>query len=515
MMFKSTTLLLLIVLLLAATAFAGSFLQDGEPFYEFERGEVLVKFSAALTEWEISQVCAEISAVPLERSDELDFWRVGVPDYLDESKTVEYFRARAGVEWANFNYLAHACYTPNDTYFGIQWDLTRLNMTQAWDLSRGSSSVVVAVCDQGYQFDHDDWDGVQIVNPRDCIQNDNNPEVNLYDSHGEHVAGTIIAAINNNRGIAGIAPLCSLMPIRVLNDSGTGTMAQVSNGISWATTHGAHVMNFSFAITVSGQPQDPGPPLSTAITNAATAGIVICAGSGNDDANYVAYPAAYTSCIAVGATGFDDAIAPYSNRGAALDVVAPGGNIAQDLNHDGYEDGIISTVRESVGDVYGIWQGTSMAAPHVTGVAALMLSYGFQASQVRAALQESAADLGTSGWDATFGYGRVNAYAALQRLNGGEQTRTAIPKSVKLAAPYPNPFNSVAVIPLELSATMRVELSIYNLLGQRVTTLLNDAELTAGSHAIPWNAHEAATGLYLVTLQTSDLTQTQKLLLIK
>jgi serine protease len=511
----STVLFSLAAVLFAAAAFAGSLLSDGEPFYEFERGEVLVKFSGKLSSWDISRLCEEIVAAPFEHSDELDFYRVRLPEKMDESRAVEFFRARSEVEWANFNYIAHACYTPNDTYYPLQWDLPRMNLPQAWDLTRGTASVVVAVCDMGYQFDHADWAGVNIVSPHDFIQNDDDPEVALYDSHGEHVAGTIIAATNNNLGVAGIAPLCSLMPIRVLNDSGNGNMSQIASGISWATGHGARVLNLSLAIRVTGPPQDPGPPLSTAITAAANANIVICAATGNDYQSYVAYPAAYNPCIAIGATGYDDAIAPYSNRGSAIDIVAPGGNLDQDMNHDGHEDGILSTLRDATGDVYGFWEGTSMAAPHVSGLVALMLSYGFPSSQVRTALQQTALDLGTSGWDNTYGYGRVNAYAALRWLDDAEPSPSALPQSLRLGAPYPNPFNSVAVIPLELSSPARVELEVYNLLGERVGQLLSDAPLAAGTHVYSWNAAAAASGLYIVTLKSGPQTQTQKLLLLR
>ena len=278
---------------------------------------------------------------------------------------------------------------------------------------------------------------------------------------------------------------------------------------------GAFVIIFPRVLPSPAPPQKPGPPLSTAISNAANANVIICAATGNDYQNYVGYPAAYTQCLAIGATGFDDAIAPYSNRGSEIDIVAPGGNVAQDLNHDGYDDGVLSTIRDATGDVYAFWQGTSMAAPHVSGVAALMLSRGFQPSQVRTALQETAVDLGSVGWDNTYGYGRVNAFAALQRLNGNEESNVELPQTVRLNAAYPNPFNGITVIPLDLSVPARVELTIYNLLGQRVAVLLNDDELNAGTHAISWNADEAATGIYLVTLRTSGLTQTQKLLLIK
>jgi len=151
----------------------------------------------------------------------------------------------------------------------------------------------------------------------------------------------------------------------------------------------------------------------------------------------------------------------------------------------------------------------------VSGLAALMLSYGLASSQVRTALQQTAVDLGTPGWDNTFGFGRVNAYAALQWLNHVEPSQPSVPHTLRLGAPYPNPFNSVAVIPLELSTPARVELMVYNLLGERVAVLLSNAPLATGAHAYSWNAADSPSGLYIVTLKSGPQTQTQKLLLLK
>ncbi|MBU0509869.1 S8 family serine peptidase [bacterium] len=414
------TILILVALLCVGAAAAKDrpLLKSGEPYYEYVAGEVLVKFEDGLKGAEITVAVSRIGANIAARSDLLGYYRVELPVAMTAAEAITYFRSLPSVEWANFNYIAHACWTPNDTYYSYQWHYTRINMPQAWDITRGTASVVVAVCDQGFYFNHEDWTGVQTTNPRDFIDNDNNPAVTHYDSHGQHVAGTIFATTNNNLGVAGIAHLCTLMPVRVLNDSGSGSIDQISNGIQWAATNGAEVLNLSLGFGVTGPPVDPGPPLSTAINNAAAAGIVICAATGNDGMPYVAYPAAYPACIAVGSTALDDAIAPYSNQGTAIDVTAPGGNTDQDLNQDGYIDGVLSTLRAASGDYYGFWQGTSMATPHVAGVAALLLSNGLPAAQVRDALQQTAVDLGPGGWDVTFGHGRINAYAALQWQGG-------------------------------------------------------------------------------------------------
>jgi hypothetical protein len=680
-----TILLLILIFSIAALAKPNvTALNPGEPYYPYEPGEILVKFTESLPGSLIADLCSKAGDKILDQSEQLGFYRIQT---ADEAAAIVRYRSLDVVQWANFNYIAKALYTPNDTFYPYQWHYNRINLPAAWDITRGSAAVKVAVCDMGFYFNHADWAGVQTNSPYDFVDNDNNPATTVYDSHGAHVAGTIFAATNNNLGVAGIAPLCTLMPIRCLNDSGSGTIAGISNGISWAATHGANVLNLSLGFSVSGPPQDPGPPLSTAINQAAAANVVICAASGNDDEPYVGYPAAYEACIAVGATGYNDAIAPYSNRGTELDVVAPGGNTSQDLNNDGQPDGVLSTGRDGSGDVYIWMQGTSMATPHVAGVAALLLSHGLAASQVRQALEETAVDLGTSGWDATFGYGRIDAAAALAWQGGGGGTTTLLnegfegstfppsgwevfanggsganwvplataidnaaagttphsgtnaafhnddsasdsvrdwlitppvtipsgatqvqlsffqrnyymvpiyyglhavlystnsnnysylttlpdaqatwgevqlsldslagrqvwfafyyvgnngsewylddvsltanvpnaapdhpaelPAALTLGEPYPNPFNSTSVIPIELSSPARVELSVYNMLGQRVTTLLPLSDLNAGTHRYLWNAEQSATGTYLIKLSGGSAVQTRKITLVK
>ncbi|HEY3295157.1 MAG TPA: S8 family serine peptidase [bacterium] len=670
------------MLAVSAALVLGQAKDNGEPYYDFVKGEVLVKFKTPAA---VNELCAQLGGSVIEYRAELDYYRVGVTTG-QEAAAVKSFRARGEVEWANFNYIARAFYTPDDTYYHFQWHYPAINMPAAWDVTRGSPEVVVAVVDMGFYFNHQDFANVTTVHPRDFVDNDNNPATTAEYSHGAHVAGTIFATTNNNLGVAGIAPLCTFMPVRALNDSGSGTAANIAAGIVWASDNGADVINLSLGYPVTGVPQDPGPPTSTAIQTAAAAGVVVCAAAGNDGAGYVGYPAAYTSCIAVGATGYDDNIAPYSNHGSELDVVAPGGNTDQDLNQDGQPDGVLSVSRDSNGDNYVWMQGTSMASPHVAGVAALLLSHGLTPAQVRPALQETALDLGAAGWDNLYGWGRINAQAALAWHQGGgggtvllnegfeggvppqnwltyeggatssnwsslegnthasggtephggsnaayhdddlaspgdsvrdwlifpavdipstatsaqvsfyqrnayvnaqyyglhallystddstyaiaqtfgtpqttwaQETvnvislqgrhvwfafyyvgnngsewyvddvtvtvstpgaageRTAVVKLLALDSPYPNPFNSVVQIPLELNQTSRVELSVYNELGQRVTTLLPSTALAAGSHRFTWNAAGVASGSYFVRLAAPDNVQTRKVLLIK
>ena len=681
----------LLLILVTATAFAGSAkpavgLAADEPYYEYVPGEVLVKFQGSATASDVTALIAQLGGRIAEYSEQLDDYRITAPAAMSTEEAVLFFRQSPTVEWANFNYLAHALFTPNDPFYVYQWHYPRINLPQAWDITRGNANVVVAVCDMGFQFNHPDWASVQTTSPHDYIDNDNDPTTTVDESHGMHVAGTIFAATNNNLGVAGIAPLCTLMPIRVLDDSGSGSAQQIADGIVWAANHGAELMNLSLGFGVSGPPQDPGPPTSTAITTAANAGVVIFAATGNDAQPYVGYPALYQQCIAVGSTGYDDVRADYSNYGNGLDIMAPGGDMSEDLNSDGYADGVLSTVRAGGEWAYVFFQGTSMATPHACGVGALLMSHGLAGNQVRQALQETAVDLSSPGWDNQYGYGRINALAALQWQGGGggettllnetfeswppanwaflrgqggaigpgwvslaanqdeanggvdphngttaafhnddnvdgvsddwlatpavavpvnatsirfrfwqrnfyvdgyyeyhgvwystdgtnwneaieldqveeswtqvelnadalegqtvyfafryqgdyatewfiddvtltavvpgaaDPQQAALPENLTLLAPYPNPFNSVAQIPFELSAPARVELNVYNLLGQHVATLTSSQDFTAGRHQLAWDASAVTSGLYFVKLTSGSAIQTRKLLLVR
>ncbi len=397
-------------------------LRQGEPYYEFRPNQVLVKFEHELSGAKAYEIASRIGGKPAYRSELLDFYRIEFPEGTDVGEAVLYFRNQAGVEWANFNYIAKAQFTPNDTYYEFQWHYPIINLPQAWDVTRGSADVIVGDADQGWQFNHEDWVGVQVVSPRDFVENDADPSApNLADSHGMHTGGTIIAATNNSLGVAGIAANCRFMPIRVLDDQGSGSAEWIADGISWAAQNNCDVLNLSlgFGVQNNQPPQDPGPPLSTAVQQAAAAGVIMSVSSANDNADYVSYPAAYDVCIAVGATDFTDQRAPYSNRGTALDLTAPGGNTEVDANGDTYPDGVLSTGRNAQGqDWYWFSQGTSMAAPHVTGVAALCLAAGIPANCVREALENTAVDLGAPGWDVVFGHGRIDANAAVRYTCG-------------------------------------------------------------------------------------------------
>ena len=254
-----------------------------------------------------------------------------------------------------------------------------------------------------------DLAGTNFVAGYDYINGDTH--ANDDNSHGTHVAGTIAQTTNNSLGVAGVAFNTTIMPIKVLDAAGSGTWPQVADGIYYAVDNGAKVINMSL-----------GGPSSSVLENAVAYayinGVTVIAACGNSNVSSCDYPAAYNDyVIAVGATQYNETRAPYSSYGSSLDIVAPGGNTGVDQNGDGYVDGIL---QNTFGDTpvdwaYWFFQGTSMSTPHVSGVVALLLAQDSTRTpdDIRNILQTTAEDKGGSGWDQYYGWGLVDAYAAL------------------------------------------------------------------------------------------------------
>jgi serine protease len=343
--------------------------------------------------------------------------KLGTPDAGDVSieQAASALEDILGVDWAYPDYPVWATAVPNDPDFLVrQWHYRAISLPQAWDVSTGQDApVTVAVIDTGISPSHPDLAG-KLVPGWDFIDNDDDPtDKPLGSSHGTHVAGTIAAATDNGIGVAGVSWGSMIMPIRVLDSKGAGTYSLIMEGIEWAVQHGAQIINMSLGGT-----DHPGPAFETTIRNAYSRGVLLVAATGNDYGRPVLYPAAFPEVIAVGATLNDDSLAPYSNVGSQVTVTAPGGSIVSNLS-----DGVFSTAlkRVSTGSGYA-WEngyefmhGTSMATPHVSGLAALLLSRFGPMSPVAVAalISDTSMDLGADGYDHDFGAGLVNAYAAL------------------------------------------------------------------------------------------------------
>jgi serine protease len=305
-------------------------------------------------------------------------------------------------------------FTPNDPEFPKQWNLRMIHMPEAWELSRGKG-VVVAVIDTGIAYeDHDEYvqvpdlAGARFVDGYDFVHDTDHP--NDDNGHGTHVAGTIAQRTNNGVGVAGVAFEARLMPLKVLDRSGIGTSADIADAIRWAADHGAKVLNLSL-----GGPGYSGV-MERAVAYARAKGAVVVCAAGNTGSGHVAYPAAYAGAVAVGAVGPDGQLAPYSSWGEALDLVAPGGNTKL-----GPGNGILQATIDRTDfrkPVLAEYQGTSMATPHVAGVAALLFAAGARTpDEVEKALFEGAASDGA--WTPRAGHGRLDALGALKALGKG------------------------------------------------------------------------------------------------
>lgn len=358
----------------------------------------------------------------------------------DTLRVVEALRARPDVLYAEPNYLRRALAVPSDTFYSRQWHYPLINLPQAWDLTTGVASVTVGVIDTGVLLGHDDLQG-QLTGGYDFIRSttysldgdgiDGNPDDPGDQStggssfHGTHVAGTVAAASNNGLGVAGAAWGVKAMPLRVLGKGGVGSSYDILQAVKYAaglandagpaTARRADIINLSLGGGSFSQAEQD------VYTQAVSAGVIVIAAAGNESTSAPSYPAAYQGVVSVSAVDINKGLAPYSNFGATIDVAAPGGDTSRDANGDGYPDGVLSTVGDdasgTVREVYKFFQGTSMAAPHMAGVVALMKSVypGLTPAGLDAALAAGSLtqDIGTPGRDNQFGHGLIDAYKAV------------------------------------------------------------------------------------------------------
>ncbi|WGV23784.1 S8 family peptidase [Halotia branconii] len=291
---------------------------------------------------------------------------------------------------------------PNDQYYSKQWNLHKIGIEGAWSQTKGSG-VTVAVIDTGITKVRDLQEtkfvkGYDFVNDRETATDDH--------GHGTHVAGTVAQSTNNNYGVAGIAYEANLMPLKVLSAYGGGTVADIAEAIKFAADNGADVINMSLG--GGGESQ----LMKQAIEHAHRKGVVIIAAAGNENANGASYPARYPYVIGVSAVGPDGEKASYSNFGAGVDISAPGGS----------ETGTIlqETIDENGQGVFLGLQGTSMASPHVAGVAALIKAAGIkEPDEVLKVLKQSARVIQDDGLN-YYGAGHLNAEAAVKLAITGQ-----------------------------------------------------------------------------------------------
>ena len=360
-----------------------------------------------------------------------------VPSGLEE-ETARRLQESPLVRYAEPDYIYHALTKrPNDPYYTqYQWQLPHIGAETAWDTTTGSSDVVIAVLDTGVDLGHPDL-AAKIVSGYDFINNDNDPDDDQ--GHGTHVAGIAAAVTDNNIGIAGVSWGARIMPVKVLNNEGAGPNSTIAQAMVWAVDQGADVLNMS----LGGETRSS--TMEDAVTYAYEHGVLVVAAAGNsyEEGNATSYPAAYDHVLAVAATDDEDEHASYSNSGSYVDVAAPGGDPSgnTDTNPNHW---ILSTYYRSSGNSYVWMSGTSQAAPHVAGLAALLLSLNPSLSpdDLTDIIENTAVDVQDTGWDEFSGYGRIDVAAAVAAV-----LATPTPTSSPTATPTPVSTSTPTLVP--------------------------------------------------------------------
>jgi len=356
----------------------------------FVPGRILIKPKAHLSETNLTRKLNERGAVRREKLPHLDVRVVSVPEQNTEA-LIAALRDDPDIEFVERDFLAEAAYVPNDAYVGNEWHLGRIQAHQAWDLTTGRSNVVVAVLDSGVNPAHPDLT-LRLLAGYDFVSDTAAMTDDL--GHGTAVAGTIVAHGNNGLGLAGVAYSCRVMPVKVMDAGGFAAYSTVAQGIRYAVDNGARIINLSLAGS------SPSSTLQDAINYAWSRNVLVIAAAGNNANSTLQYPAACNHVVAVSSTGPGDSLSAFSSYGYVA-LAAPGENIW--------------TTQRTLNNLYGAWSGTSFACPIVASAAALVASINptLSSDGIATILKQSADDLGTPGFDPSFGHGRLNALKAV------------------------------------------------------------------------------------------------------
>jgi serine protease len=442
---------------------------DGDPFI---RGSIIVKFRPGTTPGAQRAMLAQVDGSMTPALPYANFDIVSIADTADPEAAARRLDAQPDVEYAQARYRVYPAFTPNDPLYARQWNYPALDMERAWDINPGATaSVTVAVLDSGVAFRSglmrydarsirltpfsrllpalgpvvvpfaaapDLGSADRFVAPRDFIWDTATPFD--LDGHGTHVTGTIGQLTNNGEGVAGMAFNVRIMPVKVIatdwdfvfGSPFQGTDDVVARGVRYAADNGAQVLNMSIGRTGA-----PAPVVQEAINYAVSRGafVVVAAGNefeiGNPLERLAEFAPQINGMVAVGAIGRNRLRAFYSSTGAYVELAAPGGNMRSGGSEGGilqqtFDMALTETYLGSVAQyraprfdafTYQFFQGTSMAAPHVSGFAALLIQQGITSpAAIEAIMKRYATDLGAAGRDNEYGFGLINPRASLRGL---------------------------------------------------------------------------------------------------
>ena len=400
------------------------------------------------------------------------------------------------VEYAEPNYLVYALETPNDPNYTAQWGLEKINISEAYDIEKGDSNIIIAILDTGVDWNHTElssriWDNgdetedgndtdgngyIDDMRGWDYVNNDNNPTDDH--GHGTHCSGIAAADTNNSVGISGVCWNCTIMPVKCLDAGGGGSYSDVALAIEYAANNSAHIISMSL-----GSSSDSNL-VKDAVNYAYSQGIVVIAAAGNNYDDTLHYPAAYDNAIAVTATTTSDSKSSFSTYGYWTDIAAPGSDIYSTLPNNQYAS----------------WDGTSMATPFVAGLAGLLLSKNNSLNpDMLETIIKSTSDNVSSG--NYIGIGRINAYNAL--LKADSTTIAKLNDSLKGQT-----FGGDITINGTANGTSFANYTILygsGIYPENWTIISTYATAVSNSNLTIWNTNGLSNGIYTIILEVNDI----------
>jgi thermitase len=456
---RTRVLISSLTLTVMTCAVSATFAADIAP--QWVKGRLLVQPRAGVTADQLDTILKPHGGKSNRHIHQLNIHVVDLPANASEKAVANFLKKHPHIKFAEPDLLLPTNVTANDTYASSAWHLDKMQAPTAWTASQGSG-ITVAVLDTGVDSTHPDLSG-QLVPGWNMY--DNNADTSDVYGHGTMVAGVVAAASNNGVGVTSLAWNAKVMPVRISDPTGMGSISTIADGLIYAADHGAKVANVSYAISGYATTQSAAQYMK----NKGGVTVVSAGNTGAVDAT-----AANDTMITVSATDSNDALAGWSTFGPVVDVSAPG-------------VGIWTTTR---GGGYGAPSGTSFASPATAGTVALMMAANSQLTpaNIESLIKSTAVDLGTAGWDPYYGAGRVNAGAAVLAAATAQSRDTTAP-SAAIAAPAGSAIVS-GLVPVDVSAFDDVGVT-------RVDLVVNGAPVasdTSAPFAFSWDSTKVADG---------------------